>query len=64
MLYPFVTAAVAINLFMLSLMCQTIGLVALTPASAVLFSLPIGLPTTWLASRWIRNLIAEAEHGE
>lgn len=60
-LYPFTTGAVAINLFMLGLMGQAIGLAALTPTAALWLSLPLGLPANWAALRWIRRLMAEAD---
>jgi len=59
-LYVFVAAAVAVNLFMLSLAWQRVGLPALSPVAAILISLPLGLPATWLAARWVRNLLDEA----
>ncbi|KEO60102.1 hypothetical protein [Thioclava indica] len=60
-LYPFAAAAVAINLFMLFLMLQAVGVAALTPLNAVLAAIPLGLPATWAAARWVQHLIAEAE---
>ncbi|MCW2307724.1 hypothetical protein [Rhodobium gokarnense] len=61
LLYPFAAAAVAINLFMLSLMGQAIGLPVLSPAVSVAWSIALGVPAAWLAARWVRRLIAEAE---
>lgn len=61
LLYPFSAAAVAINLFMLGLMGQWLGLPALPPLWAVLAAVPLGVPATWLAARWVRGLIDEAE---
>ena len=60
-LYPFVTAAVAINLFLLGLIANYAGLPALSPVAALLWSVPLGVPANWLATRWVRSLIAEAE---
>ena len=60
-LYPFVAAAVAINLFLLFLLLQAVGIRALSPVTACLAALPLGLPATWAASRWVQRLIAEAE---
>ncbi|MDR5653516.1 hypothetical protein [Ruixingdingia sedimenti] len=60
-LWPFATAAVAINLFLLGLMGQAVGLPAIPPVWALLASAPLGLPATWAAARWIGGLIAEAE---
>ena len=59
-LYPFVAAAVAINLFMLGLMGQAVGLPALSPLLTLALSVPLGVPATWLAARWVRHLIDEA----
>ncbi|NDR58141.1 hypothetical protein FPS10_17190 [Pseudoruegeria sp. M32A2M] len=61
LLYPFAAAAVAINLFMLGLMGQTIGLPAISPALAIWVSLPLGIPAGWMAARWVRGLMDEAE---
>lgn len=61
LLYPFSAAAVAINLFLLSLMGQAIGLSALSPATCLWLSLPLGLPATWAAARWVRGLMDEAD---
>lgn len=63
MLWPFATSAVAINLFMLGLLGQTIGLAALSPLTALWLSLPLGLPATWAAARWVRSLLQQAEGG-
>jgi hypothetical protein len=60
-LWPFATAAVAINLYLLGLVGLAAGLPALAPASALWLSLPLGLPATWLAARWVGGLIASAE---
>ena len=59
--YPFSAAAVAINLFLLGLMWQAIGLPAISPVAAVIFSIPLGIPATWLVARWIRGLMDEAD---
>ena len=59
--YPFSAAAVAINLFLLGLMWQAIGLPAIPPITAVILSIPLGIPATWLAGRWIRGLMDEAD---
>jgi hypothetical protein len=60
-LFPFAASAVAINLFLLGLLGQSIGLTALPPVWAVIWALPLGLPATWAATRWVRHLIAQAE---
>lgn len=61
LLWPFATAAVAINLFLLGLIGIAIGLPAIAPITALWLSLPLGLPFTWLSARWVASLIAEAE---
>lgn len=61
MLWPFATAAVAINLFLLGLIGLAAGLPALSPVTALWLSLPLGLPATWAGARWVAALIAEAE---
>lgn len=61
LLYIFTTGAVAINLFMLGLMGQAIGLPALSPVVALLLSVPLGLPANWLVTRWVRGLMDEAD---
>lgn len=60
-LWPFATSAVAINLFLLGLLGQAIGLAALSPMAALWLSLPLGLPATWAAARWVRRLLDQAE---
>jgi hypothetical protein len=60
LLWPFATAAVAINLFMLGLLSQWIGLPAISPVTALWWCLPLGLPATYAAARWARSLIAQA----
>ncbi len=61
LLYPFAMGAVAINLFLLSLMWQAVGLPALAPVLALKLALPLGLPAAWAAGRWVRGLIDAAE---
>ena len=61
LLYPFTAAAVAINLFMLGLMGQAIGLPALSPVASLILSVGLGVPATWAAAIWVRRLIDEAE---
>lgn len=58
--YPFAATAVWINLFMLSLLLSWLGLSVLSPQMAALLALPLGLPATWLAGRWIRDLMDRA----
>jgi hypothetical protein len=60
-LYPFTALALAINLFMLTLMWQAIGLPALSPVTALILCLPLGVPANWAVTRWVQGLIDEAE---
>jgi hypothetical protein len=60
LLWPFATAAVAINLFLLGLIGLSVGLPAMPPVTALWLSLPLGLPATWAAARWVGRLIARA----
>lgn len=59
LLWPFATGAVAINLFLLGLIGVALGLPALPPVTALVWSLPLGLPATWAAARWVRHLIRQ-----
>ena len=63
LLYPFVAAAMAINIFLLALMGQAVGLPALSPAISLGLGIVTGVPATWLAGRWVRSLIEQAEDG-
>ena len=60
-LWPFATAAVAINLFLLGLIGVSVGWTGIAPGTALWLSLPLGLPATWAAARWVARLIAEAD---
>jgi hypothetical protein len=62
LLYPFVAAAVAINLFLLALVGLALGLPSLSPVEAILLSLPLGLPANWASAVWVRRLMDTAEH--
>lgn len=59
--YPFSAAAVAINLFMLGLLGPAVGLPPISPIDAIIWSIPLGVPATWLIGKWIRNLMDEAD---
>ena len=59
LLYPFAAAALAINLFMLGLLGPSVGMASLSPAMALLVSLPLGLPASWAAALWARHLLRE-----
>ena len=61
LLYPFTASAVAINLFLLGLLGQSVGLPALPPVQAAIWAVPLALPATWAVARWVRGLIAQAE---
>ncbi len=60
-LYPFTAAAVAVNLFMLSLMWQFVGLPAFSPVQSLIYAVPIGVPATYFVARWVRSLMDEAD---
>ncbi|WP_294608388.1 hypothetical protein [Roseovarius sp.] len=64
LLYPFTALAVAINLFMLGLMGQAIGLPAIAPVTALIACVPLGIPVNWWVTKWVRGLIDEAEGGK
>lgn len=60
-LYPFTAGAVAINLFLLGLIGIAFGFPAIPPVTAIWLSIPLGIPATWWAARWVRGLMDEAE---
>lgn len=60
-LFPFVAAAVAVNLFLASLLGASLGVPVLPPLLALVLSLPLGIPATWAAARWVDHLLDEAE---
>lgn len=60
LLYVFAAGAVAINLFMLGLLGQWLGLAALSPAVVLALALPLGLPAAWAAGLWVRHLLEQA----
>lgn len=61
LLYPFAAGAVAINLFMLSLMAQVIGFTALSPHASIVGGLVLGVPAAWASGRWARQLMDQAD---
>lgn len=61
LLYFFVAATVAINLFLLGLLLTTIGAPTLPPYLALALSAPLGVPASWLAAKWVRSLLDEAD---
>ena len=60
MLYVFAAGAVAINLFMLGLLGQAVGLPALSPEMSVLAAIPLGIPAAWASGMWARRLMDQA----
>ncbi|MFZ1814384.1 MAG: hypothetical protein WBO55_19390 [Rhizobiaceae bacterium] len=60
-LWPFVTAAVAINLFLLFLLFDSFGMEPLSPLASLGWAGILGFPATWAAARWVRHLIDIAE---
>lgn len=60
LLYVFAAGAVAINLFMLGLLGQSLGLPALSPVTALIAALILGIPAAWASGRWVRHLLDEA----
>ncbi len=60
LLYPFAETAVWINLFMASLLFSWLGFDILSPHRAALYAVALGLPATWAAGRWIRDLMDKA----
>lgn len=61
LLYPFAALAVAINLFLLSLLWQSLGFSVLSPVTTLLWSIPLGIPAGWAAGKWVRHLMDEAD---
>lgn len=61
LLYPFAAGAVAINLFLLGLIFHVTGWQAIEPVTALIWSVPLGVPATWFAGRWVRGLMDEAD---
>lgn len=61
LLYVFAAGAVAINLFMLGLLMQSVGFTAPAPATVLVLSGPLGLPAAWAAGLWVRHLLDEAD---
>ena len=59
-LFPFVTAAVAVNLFLASLLGARFGLPVLSPIWALALSPTLGFPATFAATIWVESLLDEA----
>lgn len=60
-LYPFAAGAMAVNLFMASLIGPAIGLTSLSPNSSIIGGLIFGVPAAWAAGRWTRHMMDEAD---
>ncbi|CUK17502.1 hypothetical protein RUE5091_04128 [Ruegeria denitrificans] len=60
LLYPATALTVAINLFLAGLIANGIGFSVIDPVTAILWSIPLGIPASWLAGRWVRGLMDEA----
>ena len=61
LLYPFTAAAVAINLFLGSLIFRAVGWQSLDPWQSVVIAVFLGVPATWAAGRWARHLMDQAD---
>ncbi len=61
LLYPFAAGAVAINLYMLSLMGQVFGLAVLSPQASIIGGLILGVPAGWASGKWARHLMDQAD---
>ncbi len=61
LLYPATALTVAINLFLAGLILHSAGFGSIEPVPAILWSIPLGVPASWLAGRWVRGLMDEAD---
>ena len=61
LLYPATALTVAINLFLTGLIAHGLGFSELSPVAAIVWALPLGIPAAWLAGRWLRGLMDEAD---
>ena len=64
LLWPFVLGAVAVNLFLFGLILRSAGWPSIAPVPALLWAVPLSLPASWAAARWVRSLIRQAETPE
>ena len=62
--YPLAAGAVAINLFLLGLLGQVVGLQALAPLTALIAAIPLGAPASWWFAGRMRALMDEADRDE
>lgn len=60
-IYPFMVGAMAINLFMLSLIWVRVGLPVMTPDQAFVGGALIAIPVSYAFARLVRKLIAQAD---
>lgn len=60
-IYPLAFGAVAINLFFLGLMSRGVGLSGVSPHTALLLALPLGVPVAWAFARRLRGWIDSAQ---
>lgn len=58
--YPFCATAAAINLFMVFLLLQALGVPAISPITALWFGVITGPVFSWLAAKWVQRLIQDA----
>ncbi|WP_306372847.1 hypothetical protein [Ruegeria meonggei] len=61
LLYPATMLAVAINLFLVGLLAHGLGFAVIAPVTAILWSVPLGIPAVWPVARWVRGLMDEAD---
>ncbi|WP_281972624.1 hypothetical protein [Ruegeria faecimaris] len=61
LLYPASALTVAINLFLAGLIANRAGFGVIEPVTAILWSIPLGVPACWFAGRWVRSLMDEAD---
>ncbi|WP_316635085.1 hypothetical protein [Ruegeria intermedia] len=60
-MYPATALTVAINLFLAGLIAHALGFESVTPVAALIWCVPLGVPASWLAGRWVRRLMDEAD---
>lgn len=61
MMYPFAAGTVAINLYFIGLISHISGYAAIDPITALVWSIPLGVPAGWLFGRWARELMDQAD---
>lgn len=59
-LFPFVWPTVAINLFLLTLAWQRLGLPVMSPVDALVYAFPAAFPATLAAAVWVVSLLEKA----